>query len=839
MAKLFILLFMISFCLYGQNVRISDTPGTPHNSAGLEVDYISRGVLVPRMTQTERDAISSPAHSLLIFNITSNCYEWWDNTGNRWVTLSCGDCTNQPGLPTAITATDVTENSFTANWNPVGTATYYRLEVATDMAFTNPLPGFNNLNVGNVTSFDVPGHNCCVTLSCNTTYYYRVKACNPCGCSNVSNVITVTTLNTTPSAPTATAATSITATSFTANWNAVSGATSYRLDVATDAGFTSFVTGYNDLNVGNVTNYSVTGLNCNTTYYYRVRACNACGCSGNSNTINLTTLNSTPSAPTANAATSITSTSFTANWSSSTGATSYRLDVATDAAFTNMVTGYNDLNVGNVTSYNVTGLTCNTTYYYRVRACNSCGCSGNSNTINLTTNACAETNACQFFGGSNHDSIYAAIVDGTNYVMGGSTNSWGAGGRDGWIVRLATDLSYSSALYRAVGTALGDETITKIKKTSYGGYILIGNTNVSGNIDAYVVKLDGTFALQWSRRYGGTGTEYGTDIAEVGTNEYIFVGNTNSAGAGGYDLMIMRINSTGGIVWQKTYGGPGNESGNALVINNNGDAAVAGFATVGMGNIDGLLVVFDVATGNVLLQRTVGAATGPEMFFSLLQDTDNGYVMAGFIASQPENNYTVSGYENAYIVKLDETGSLVFARSVGEGLTSQRLYSIIKANDGGFIGGGIHGVMGYVTPSFQEAYYCKLNSSGAVTWQSIKGSGNHPNMIPDMTYQVLQASSGEIVSPVNSDFTAGYGQVDLWMYQFKSDGTGGCCSTTSMMGSTTGGNVNTPSITSLTSSLANNAVTTTVTSIIVPMQIPFPCAVPVRVAPDFNSDIRD
>jgi len=52
----------------------------------------------------------------------------------------------------------------------------------------------------------------------------------------------------------------------------------------------------------------------------------------------------------------ITSTSFTANWSSSTGATSYRLYVATDAAFTNMVTGYNDLNVGNLTSYNVTGL---------------------------------------------------------------------------------------------------------------------------------------------------------------------------------------------------------------------------------------------------------------------------------------------------------------------------------------------------------------------------------------------------------------------------------------------------------------------------------------------------
>jgi hypothetical protein len=92
-----------------------------------------------------------------------------------------------------------------------------------------------------------------------------------------------------PSAPVATAATNIQATSFSANWNASSGATGYRLDVATDSGFTSFVTGYNNLNVNNVTTYPVTSLTAGTTYYYRVRAYNGGGTSGNSNTINLTT----------------------------------------------------------------------------------------------------------------------------------------------------------------------------------------------------------------------------------------------------------------------------------------------------------------------------------------------------------------------------------------------------------------------------------------------------------------------------------------------------------------------------------------------------------------------
>jgi hypothetical protein len=88
----------------------------------------------------------------------------------------------------------------------------------------------------------------------------------------------------------ATAATNIQATSFSANWNASTGATGYRLDVATDSGFTSFVTGYEDLDVGNVTTYSVSSnINPGTTYYYRVRAYNGSGTSGNSNTISLTT----------------------------------------------------------------------------------------------------------------------------------------------------------------------------------------------------------------------------------------------------------------------------------------------------------------------------------------------------------------------------------------------------------------------------------------------------------------------------------------------------------------------------------------------------------------------
>jgi hypothetical protein len=93
----------------------------------------------------------------------------------------------------------------------------------------------------------------------------------------------------------------------------------------------------------------------------------------------------TPAAPRALKATNVTATSFTANWSTVTGATGYRLDVATDSSFTNYVLGYRDQDVGNMTSTNVTGLAARTTYYYRVRAYNGNGTSPSSNVVQVKT----------------------------------------------------------------------------------------------------------------------------------------------------------------------------------------------------------------------------------------------------------------------------------------------------------------------------------------------------------------------------------------------------------------------------------------------------------------------
>jgi len=255
-----------------------------------------------------------------------------------------------PSSPVANDATNITATSFKANWASVSNATSYKL-------FVDGSEVYSGVN----TNFSL------TSLTANSIHTYYVKAVNSAGTSQNSNTISLTLNSDIPLAPIANDATNITTTSFKANWSSVSNATSYKLKI--DSGvFTD---------IGNVTNYSVTGLTPNTTHTYIVQAVNSAGESSNSNTISVTLNSDIPLAPIANDATNITTTSFKANWSSVSNATSYKLKID-NGAFTD---------IGNVSNYSVTGLTPNTTHTYIVQAINSSGTSLNSNSISLTLNA--------------------------------------------------------------------------------------------------------------------------------------------------------------------------------------------------------------------------------------------------------------------------------------------------------------------------------------------------------------------------------------------------------------------------------------------------------------------
>lgn len=139
---------------------------------------------------------------------------------------------------------------------------------------------------------------------------------------------------------------------------------------------------------GSDTNVIITGLLPGSNYFVRVFEFNGTGITANYLISGSPLSGSSPTIPEASvslAATNVTVSSFHANWNSSAGATNYQLDASTDSSFGSFVSGYNSRRAGLVTTFSVTGLAPNVTYFYRVRAQNAGGASANSTTQTVTT----------------------------------------------------------------------------------------------------------------------------------------------------------------------------------------------------------------------------------------------------------------------------------------------------------------------------------------------------------------------------------------------------------------------------------------------------------------------
>ncbi len=160
-------------------------------------------------------------------------------------------------------------------------------------------------------------------------------------------------------------------------------------------------------------------------------------------------------------------------------------------------------------------------------------------------------------------------------------------------------------------------------QTADGGYAFTGVVFSAGKRDAWLIKTDSSGNMLWNKTYGGTGDDTGWALTQMDDGGYAIVGVTSSFGAGGADGWLFRTDSSGNMLWNKTYGGAGTEFLDHIIRTSDGGYALAGFTdSFGAGSTDLWLTKTDdvgvvpegLTIGVMMLLSTVAVIVGVRYF---------------------------------------------------------------------------------------------------------------------------------------------------------------------------------------------------------------------------------
>lgn len=336
-------------------------------------------------------------------------------------------------------------------------------------------------------------------LTCGSTWYYRTRAYNASGDSAYTDPAQGLTVICNPTAPTGLSAAVISQTELNLTWtdNAVN-ESGYKVERSLDG--TTDWTEIADL-PADTTTYPDAILSCGTRYYYRVRAYNAGGYSGYSNKTNNSTKICTPAAPTGLSALGISQGQIDLSWTdNSDNEQGFKIERSLDGIndWTQIIaTGANTI------AYSNTGLTCNTTYYYRVRSYNAGGDSVYTDVASAATGLCLPAAPTSLTVTQRAQTqIDLGWMDNADneigYILEQSQNAVD------WIE--AATLPLDSAAYARSGLTCGTTYYFRVRAYNDGGYSAYSNRVTTstlscvplapGNLQAVPTSLS-AISLSW------------------------------------------------------------------------------------------------------------------------------------------------------------------------------------------------------------------------------------------------------------------------------------------------------------------------------------------------------
>ena len=252
---------------------------------------------------------------------------------------------------------------------------------------------------------------------------------------------------------------------------------------------------------------------------------------------------------------------------------------------------------------------------------------------------------------------------------------------------------------------------------------------------------------------GETGVDEGRCVAATPDGGMVVTGSTNSRGAGGYDVFLTKLNSSGSVEWDSTYGGIGDDFGYSVITTSDGGYAIAGHTRPpGVGELEDVGDVYVIktnATGHTVWQQTIGGARY-DAGHCIVETSDNGFAIAG--RTRPESDPTKPC--DLYLVKLEANGNGAWTKTYG-GSGSDRAYALVETTDGGFALTGYNGSYGP-----KNLYLVKTDQDGILGWERVETvtSGD------DCGYSIVEAEDGGLV-------VAGLTPLDPFLIKFRpSDG---------------------------------------------------------------------
>ncbi|MDG2275278.1 MAG: hypothetical protein P8L28_05475, partial [Flavobacteriaceae bacterium] len=315
----------------------------------------------------------------------------------------------------------------------------------------------------------------------------------------------------------------------------------------------------------------------------------------------------------------------------------------------------------------------------------------------------------------------------------------------------------------------GDDRGSSLIETSDGGYALLGYSDSSdgdvsfnnGNRDFWLVKINASGVLSWQKSFGYEGVDEGVSIIETSDNHLMLSGVldvTASGGEGnqgrfstkhaGGDYWSIKITPTGDIVWSRFYGGSFTDSPTGI-----SETLIGGFISVGgsdsndvdisnnKGSYDFWVVKSD-RNGDIVWEKSFGGSEIDEAR-GIVSSGDGNHVIVGDTRSIEQDVSLNNGAADLWLIKISGDGDILWNSSIG-GSNFDVGRSIDLTFDGGFIiAGSSRSSNGDVLQNQgqNDAWIVKINTFGELLWETTVGGSEI-----DFAYDSVQLNNGTIIA---------------------------------------------------------------------------------------------